>query len=109
MRVVRDRNEAVDRRLARCTSKLRNLIMADTKSLDAVALLKADHRTVEELFEKFEKASGEGKKQAIAEQICMELTSTPRSRKKSSIRRARARSRKICSRKPMSSMTAPRY
>ncbi len=48
--------------------------MAETKTLDAVALLKADHRTVEELFEKFEKASGEGKKQAIAEQICMELT-----------------------------------
>jgi hemerythrin superfamily protein len=48
--------------------------MAETKALDAVALLKADHRIVEELFEKFEKASGEGKKQAIAEQICMELT-----------------------------------
>ena len=48
--------------------------MADTKTLDAVALLKADHRTVEELFEKFEKASGDGKKKAIAEQICMELT-----------------------------------
>ena len=48
--------------------------MAETKSLDAVALLKADHRIVEELFEKFEKASGDGKKQAIAEQICMELT-----------------------------------
>jgi len=48
--------------------------MADTKSPDAVALLKADHRTVEELFAKFEKASGDGKKQTIAEQICMELT-----------------------------------
>ena len=39
---------------------------------DAIALLKADHRTVEDLFEKFESAS-EGKKQAIAEQICNEL------------------------------------
>ena len=48
--------------------------MADTKTPDAIALLKADHRAVEELFEKFEKASGDGKKQAIAEQICMELT-----------------------------------
>ena len=44
-----------------------------TKSLDAVALLKADHRTVEDLFEQFEKARGEGKKQQIAERICMEL------------------------------------
>lgn len=46
--------------------------MADQQFTDAIALLKADHRTVEELFEKFEKA-GEGAKQAIAEQICTEL------------------------------------
>ena len=47
--------------------------MADTKQ-DAVALLKADHRKVEELFEQFEGASGDGKKQKIALQICLELT-----------------------------------
>ena len=47
--------------------------MADTKP-DAIALLKADHRTVEGLFEQFEAATGEGKKQKIALQICMELT-----------------------------------
>ena len=41
---------------------------------DAIALLKQDHRTVEELFEKFEKASGEGRKQALAEEICLELS-----------------------------------
>ncbi len=46
--------------------------MAEPK--DAVALLKADHRTVEELFASFEKASGDGRKQALAEQICMELS-----------------------------------
>ena len=46
--------------------------MAETQ--DAVALLKADHRTVEELFAKFEKASGDGRKQSIAEEICKELT-----------------------------------
>ena len=45
--------------------------MADTKQQDAIALLKADHRKVEELFEKFE--SARGNKQKIAEQICMEL------------------------------------
>ena len=44
------------------------------ESQDAVALLKADHRTVEELFAKYEKASGDGRKQAIAEDICKELT-----------------------------------
>ncbi|WP_342251512.1 hemerythrin domain-containing protein [Sphingomonas sp. OTU376] len=47
--------------------------MADTKQ-DAIALLKADHRTVEDLFEQFEKATGDGKKQKIALQICLELT-----------------------------------
>jgi hemerythrin superfamily protein len=46
--------------------------MADKQ--DAIALLKADHRTVEELFEKFEGAKGEGAKQKIAQQICLELT-----------------------------------
>ena len=47
--------------------------MADTKQ-DAIALLKADHRTVEELFEQYEGASGSAKKQKIAMQICLELT-----------------------------------
>ena len=48
--------------------------MADTKSQDAIALLKQDHRTVEEKFEKFEKASGDGRKQKLAEEICLELS-----------------------------------
>ena len=47
--------------------------MAQQEFTDAIALLKADHRTVEELFAKFENASGDGRKQAIAEQICNEL------------------------------------
>jgi hypothetical protein len=48
--------------------------MAADKPQDAIALLKADHRKVEALFEQFEKASGDGKKRRLAEQICMELT-----------------------------------
>ena len=40
---------------------------------DAIALLKADHRTVEDLFEQFENARGKDSKQEIAEQICTEL------------------------------------
>src|SRR6185312_1724869 len=39
---------------------------------DAIALLKADHRKVEELFEKYENARG--RKAEIAKKICMELT-----------------------------------
>jgi len=48
--------------------------MAETNNQDAIALLKSDHRKVEELFEKFEKASGEGRKKSIAEEICLELS-----------------------------------
>lgn len=42
------------------------------KNTDAIALLKSDHRKVEELFEQYEKARG--RKAGIARQICMELT-----------------------------------
>jgi hemerythrin superfamily protein len=41
---------------------------------DAIALLKADHRKVEDLFDKFEKARDEKRKQALAREICTELT-----------------------------------
>jgi hypothetical protein len=44
--------------------------MAKAKT-NAVEMLKADHRKVEELFEKYEKARG--KKAEIAKQICLEL------------------------------------
>lgn len=46
--------------------------MPDTEYSDAIAMLKADHRKVEDLFEKFESARS-GAKQRIAEQICNEL------------------------------------
>ena len=48
--------------------------MVESKGLDAVALLKQDHRTVEDLFAQFEKAGGEGRKQKLAEEICLELS-----------------------------------
>ena len=48
--------------------------MPESQVLDAIALLKQDHRTVEDLFAQFEKASGDGRKQTIAEQICLELS-----------------------------------
>lgn len=44
-----------------------------TKDTDAIALLKADHRAVEELFSRFEKTRSEAQKRKLAEQICMEL------------------------------------
>jgi len=49
--------------------------MADaTAPLDAIALLKADHRKVEDLFASFETARGADRKQRLVMQICTELT-----------------------------------
>lgn len=48
--------------------------MADVKQQDAIALLKQDHRTVGELFGQFKQASGDGRKQKLAQQICLELS-----------------------------------
>jgi hemerythrin superfamily protein len=44
------------------------------EKLDAVALLKADHRKVEDLFKKFAKAKDARTKKALADEICTELT-----------------------------------
>lgn len=41
--------------------------------MDAVALLKADHRKVEDLFEKYESAKGADRKAALVKEICTEL------------------------------------
>ena len=47
--------------------------MAKSGKLDAIALLKADHRKVEDLFEKFESTKGADRKKALALEICTEL------------------------------------
>ncbi|GAA0650919.1 hemerythrin domain-containing protein [Brevundimonas lenta] len=48
--------------------------MAQTyEDMDAIAMLKADHRKVEEIFADFEKARSRDRKQALAEQACLEL------------------------------------
>ncbi|AYG96268.1 hemerythrin domain-containing protein [Brevundimonas naejangsanensis] len=41
--------------------------------MDAVAMLKADHRKVADIFAQFEKARGKDRKQKLAEQACLEL------------------------------------
>jgi hypothetical protein len=53
---------------------LRSFAVPDENRLDAVALLKADHRKVEDLFAKFEAAKGATKKQALVQKICAELS-----------------------------------
>ena len=82
--------------------------MAETKPQDAIALLKDDHRAVEELFKEFEKAKGDGRKEKLARaDLPRAVRPHRRSRKRFSIRPARARSTRTCSRKAMSSMTRP--
>ncbi len=44
------------------------------KNLDAIAVLKADHRQVEEWFSQFDKTRSQSKKQQLADTICDALT-----------------------------------
>lgn len=47
--------------------------MTTNTDTDATHILENDHRTVEDLFEKFEAASGLSKKESLAKEICTEL------------------------------------
>ena len=51
-------------------SKAKSTRSMAPKSQDAIALLKADHRQVEEWFEQFEKARDDNRKQTLATKIC---------------------------------------
>ncbi len=44
------------------------------KAQDAIALLRADHKLVSELFDQFEKTRSAAKKKSLVAQICNELT-----------------------------------
>ena len=48
--------------------------MASRNQDDAIALLKADHRKVEDLFSKYEKARDGNRKKSLAGEICKELS-----------------------------------
>jgi hypothetical protein len=47
--------------------------MVQNTHTDAIALLKADHKAVEALFEAFEEAEAASRKQKLAHEICTEL------------------------------------
>jgi hemerythrin superfamily protein len=61
---------------AKVTAKASTLnIVRKSASPDATTLLRADHKAVTALFEKFEKMNGDGpNKKALVERICNELT-----------------------------------
>ncbi|HLO19888.1 MAG TPA: hemerythrin domain-containing protein [Sphingomicrobium sp.] len=44
------------------------------QSKDAISLLKEDHREVKKLFKAFESAKGDGRKEKLAHEICLELS-----------------------------------
>jgi hemerythrin superfamily protein len=56
------------------TRKAKKKTATKRKAVDAVSLLKADHRQVEEWFEAFEKSRSDSKKQDLATRICKALT-----------------------------------
>eukprot|EP00456_Euglypha_rotunda_P020550 TRINITY_DN1790_c0_g2_i7.p2 TRINITY_DN1790_c0_g2~~TRINITY_DN1790_c0_g2_i7.p2 ORF type:complete len:197 (-),score=31.06 TRINITY_DN1790_c0_g2_i7:103-693(-) len=72
LRVVREEPTCV-RQDFTPTSHTRRTKMAESQFTDAIALLKADHRKVEDLFEKFEQATSADRKQTLAQEICVEL------------------------------------
>jgi hemerythrin superfamily protein len=55
---------------SKSNSKAKKSRSAAPKTEDAIALLKADHRQVEEWFEQFEKARDDDRKQTLATKIC---------------------------------------
>lgn len=49
-------------------------VKANQKAQDAIKMLRADHKLVNDLFEEYEKARSVKKKKELVEQICSELT-----------------------------------
>ena len=47
---------------------------AAPRQLSAVAILRADHKLVDDLFKQYEKAKAQGRKQTLVDRICRELT-----------------------------------
>ena len=58
---------------AKGRSQRRAKTRASQRPKDAIALLKADHREAEELFEQFEKARDDDRKEMLAKQVCNAL------------------------------------
>jgi Hemerythrin HHE cation binding domain len=62
--------------MARAKRKVARKTGAKAKSAaqqDAIALLKADHRQVEEWFKQFESTRSEGRKESLAQKVCQAL------------------------------------
>ena len=58
---------------ARTSSSTRASERRRARPQDAIQLLRADHRKVQDLFDQFEKARGDDRKAELAQEICTEL------------------------------------
>jgi hemerythrin superfamily protein len=58
---------------ARTSSSTRASERRRPRSQDAIQLLRADHRKVQDLFDQFEKARNDDRKAELAQEICTEL------------------------------------
>ncbi len=58
---------------ARTSSSTRASERRRARPQDAVQLLRADHRKVQDLFDQYEKARGDDRKAELAQEICTEL------------------------------------
>jgi Hemerythrin HHE cation binding domain len=48
-------------------------LLAAVSVIDAISILREDHRRIDDLFRQFEKARGDGQRSALASRICSEL------------------------------------
>ncbi len=64
---------AKSRKTARKAVRRRTSSRRGTGAKDAISLLKSDHRQVEQWFEEFESARGDGRKKDLAQKICQAL------------------------------------
>jgi hypothetical protein len=61
--------------VAKSAEPVKNVVpTSPQKAKEAIALLRADHKLVSDLFEEYEKTRSNAKKKSLVKQICMELT-----------------------------------
>jgi hypothetical protein len=70
---IHSQRELLGRRRFATLEPSGRILVPDQEYTDAIALLKADHRKVEQLFEQYEGAGGSATKKKLAHQICVEL------------------------------------
>jgi hemerythrin superfamily protein len=74
MAKAKSKSKSAKKKSASPASSSRSRSRSASAPADAVALLKADHRQVEEWFGQFEKTRSDDRKERLAQDICLALT-----------------------------------